>query len=276
MNHIFNWVKRLLILVCILGFNACTSRKTAEGNSTDKPASLKGVPGVVCAWDFSQELALKSKVGHPYTLMLANDLIRISELGGEMCLNIEEGGYALIPRDKCPALNFCGQQSSFTILARIYRKDKPYKQCETIAGMWNETGKKRQYCMFINLLQKNSANQVCGHISDVGGPTPGHRWARDASIGSTPVAFNTWTTVAITFNGESAKSYFNGVLDYREGLNPYAFPHELYDGGENGSDFTVAAVDRLEEMGNFFVGGISHLVVFDRALSDEEMASFTF
>jgi hypothetical protein len=262
--------------ICLLAIIIVVIITSACGVKTEKTNTWNGIDGVVCAWDFETDSPLESKAGKPYSLTLANDLINVSQLAGETCLTIQEGGYAFIPRADCPALNFSGKQSSFTILARIYRKDKPYKQCETIAGMWNETDKKRQYCLFLNLLQKQSANQVCGHISDVGGPTPGHKWARDASIGNTHVEFDKWTTIAITFDGEYAKSYFNGKLDYRDGLNPYAFPKELFDGGVNGSDFTVAAVDRLGEMGNYFVGGISHLVVFNRALSDEELASVTF
>jgi hypothetical protein len=44
----------------------------------------------------------------------------------------------------------------------------------------------------------------------------------------------------------------------------------LFDGGEDGSDFTVGAVHRLGEMGNNFVGQIGGIAVFDRALSDDE------
>ena len=54
--------------------------------------------------------------------------------------------------------------------------------------------------------------------------------------------------------------------------NPYEYPGGLLDGGENGSDFTVGAVHRSGEMGNWYVGLIGGLAVFNRALSDEEMA----
>ena len=45
----------------------------------------------------------------------------------------------------------------------------------------------------------------------------------------------------------------------------------LFDGGYLGSDFTVGAVNRSGEMGNFFVGQIGGLAVYDRALTKEEM-----
>lgn len=124
-------------------------------------------------------------------------------------------------------------------------------------------------------LQKESGDQVCGHVSDVGGPTPGHKWARDTSIGKTPIKYGEWVTVAFTFDGQFAKSYVNGRLDSREGLNAYKFNRALFDGGDDGADFTVGAVDRLGEIGNFFVGGIAQLAVFDSALSSQEIKTIT-
>ncbi|WP_192349875.1 hypothetical protein [Algoriphagus sp. Y33] len=46
------------------------------------------------------------------------------------------------------------------------------------------------------------------------------------------------------------------------------FPDGL---GENGSDFTVGAVLLEREMGNFFNGQIGGPVVFDRALTEQEV-----
>ena len=126
---------------------------------------------------------------------------------------------------------------------------------------------------FSKPIAKESGDQVCGHVSYVGGPTPGEKWATDASIGKTRVAYGEWVTVAFSFDGAYAKSYLNGKLDRREGLNPYPFEHGLFDGGEQGSDFTVGAVDRLGEMGNYFVGGIAQLAIFDRALSESEIGA---
>jgi hypothetical protein len=45
----------------------------------------------------------------------------------------------------------------------------------------------------------------------------------------------------------------------------------LHNGGPNGSDFTVGAVHRSGEMGNFFCGKIAALAVYRRALTPAEM-----
>ena len=93
----------------------------------------------------------------------------------------------------------------------------------------------------------------------------------DASIGATPVPFDTWQCVGFTYDGQAAYSYRNGRLDARPGRNPYPYPHGLFDGGPHGADFTVGAVDRSGVMGNWFAGGLAGLAVFDRALTATEM-----
>ncbi|WP_420401831.1 LamG-like jellyroll fold domain-containing protein [Flagellimonas sp.] len=249
-------------IFAIMCMFACTTN-----NNSSQPLAL---------WDFSKDKSLVSSGEVNYELTKGNELVSFQKDEATAYLNIEEGGYLYIPRKNCPALNFHGENSKFTIAAKIKRREKSYEQCEAIAGMWNETRKKRQYYLFLNLLQKESGDQVCGHVSDVGGPTPGHRWARDASIGKTPVEYDEWVTVAFSFDGKYAKSYLNGKLDVRNDLNPYKFERQIFDGGDDGSDFTVGAVDRLGEIGNFFVGGIAKLAVYDRALSEVEMADLKF
>ena len=60
-------------------------------------------------------------------------------------------------------------------------------------------------------------------------------------------------------------------MDARPGVNPYPLAGGLHDGGPNGSDFTVGAVDRGGEIGNFFCGDLAGLAVYDRALTPAEM-----
>ncbi len=264
-------MNKLYIIPIILFFFNCKEAKKEQQNSSD----IATMSNIVSFWDFGTETPFTASGKWKYTLKKGNDLVIVDEIKGVKCIDIKEGGYLFIPRKDCPALDFHGKNSKFTIIAKVNRKEKSYEQCEAIAGMWNETQKKRQYYLFLNLLQKESGDQVCGHVSDVGGPTPGHKWARDASIGKTPVEYGQWVTVAFTFDGQLAKSYLNGKLDSREGLNPYEFNHELFDGGNEGADFTVGAVDRLGEIGNFFVGGIAQLAVFNRALSEKEIETLT-
>lgn len=276
----------MLVLLVVFGCKQSKSKNEKETQDTETTSAIKEeknhaqtrdaakMEHIVTYWDFSKAQPFVSEGAVNYTLKKANDSVSLGEMKGVKCLKIEEGGYLYIPRDDCPALDFHGDNSSFTIVAKLNRLPKSYEQCEAIAGMWNETQKKRQYYLFLNLLQKESADQVCGHVSYVGGPTPGHKWAMDASIGKTPIEYGEWVTVAFTFDGAYAKSYLNGKLDSRKDLNPFEFKHQLFDGGEDGSDFTVGAVDRLGEMGNYFVGGIAYLAVFNKALTEQELNVF--
>lgn len=191
-----------------------------------------------------------------------------------------------IPRADCPQLNFTGPDAKLTIVAWVKRRFVPGQEwaCQAVAGMWNEHGK-RQYCMFLNLRIHESAEQVCAHISHVGGPTPGFKYCMDAAIGATPVPFDRWQCVAISYDGSHARAYLNGKLDHRGERNPYHYPHGLFDGGTHGADFTVGAVSRPErvemvdgkpvEIGsvqaNCFRGLLGGLAVFDRALSEQEL-----
>jgi hypothetical protein len=54
--------------------------------------------------------------------------------------------------------------------------------------------------------------------------------------------------------------------------NPYYYPDGI---GDNGSDFTVGAVQLKAGMGNFFKGKIGAIAIFDRALTDTEIDSLS-
>ena len=160
-----------------------------------------------------------------------------------------------------------------------------------VAGKWNEhqDGGKRQYGLFVSLPYYNGDSQVCGHISKKGGPTPPFPYSIDYSASPQKVIQGEWTCVAFTYDGEAIKSYYNGVFKSREpelikrtagflkdqpnGLTQIKNPYQFTDGmGNNGSDFTVGAVQLKKGMGNFFKGKIGGIAIFDRALSETEMA----
>jgi hypothetical protein len=158
-----------------------------------------------------------------------------------------------------------------------------------VGGMWNEyaSGGKRQYGLFVSLPYYNGADQVCGHISNSGKPTPPFPYSIDYSASKQKVEKGQWQFVAFTYDGKLIRSYLNGEFEarepelidhtkgfpgYAEGIthskNPYFYPDGM---GNNGSDFTVGAVLLARGMGNYFRGQIGGLAVFDRALSAEEM-----
>lgn len=234
------------------------------------------IDNLLCFWDFSEK-AGKNRVSKSgkYAYELREGKNKIARIRDGVFHNysaeIKERDWFSIPRKDCPGLNIHGENAQITVVAWVKRAKKSYSQCEAIAGIWNETNKKRQYCLFLDLRIWKSSQQVGGHISETGGPTEGYKYCMDASIGKTPVPLNEWQCVGFTYDGKQACSYLNGVLNVREGRNPYPYNLGLYDGGADGADFTVGAVDRSGEMGNFFVGQIGGLAVYDRALTPEEM-----
>jgi hypothetical protein len=246
-----------------------------------KSEAVLSTTGLITFWDFQQD-AGEPKIGrgrHAYVLEEMAGPVRRIDGGvfGPHAARLGPGQWLRAPRAHCPALNLCGPQSQVTVVAWLKREQKELipGQCEAVAGMWNETRARRQYCLFLNLRIFESADQVCGHVSGVGGPTPGQRYCMDASIGATPMAHGKWSTAGFTYDGRVAKSYLNGKLDAREGRNPYVYELGLFDGGSDGADFTVGAVDRSGEMGNWYQGAIGGLAVFNRALREDEMEKFT-
>ncbi|MGA0555152.1 LamG-like jellyroll fold domain-containing protein [Larkinella sp. VNQ87] len=248
---------------------------TNQSPVTPSAPDLLTVPNLLCLWDFSGKEPLRAKGKYPYRLQEPTGPVpRIK--GGILSaysLDIKEHEYLTIPRAECPGLNIRGKNAQVTVLAWVKRQPKSNNntECEAVAGMWNETQKKRQYCLFLNIRLHQSRDQVCGHISGVGGPTPGEKWCVDVSIGQKPVLFDEWTFVAMTYDGKEIRSYHNGAFDGRANRNPYPYTEGIFDGGEDGSDFTVGAVHRLGAIGNDFVGQLSGLAVFDRALSVDEI-----
>ncbi len=244
------------------------------------PETILKTPGLVSLWDFSEPGGQDriSRGQCSYALREVNGPVVCSPEGplSGYSAQLKKGQYFRIKREDCPKLNLSGPQAQVSVVAWVKRARKENERaCEAVAGMWNETRKKRQYCLFLNLRIYDSANQVCGHVSNLGGPTRGHKYCMDASIGQTPVPYDKWRCVGMTYDSYLVKSYLNGVLDKRPGHNPYPYPGGLFEGGEDGADFTVGAVHRSGEMGNWFTGLLGGLAVFSRALSGKEMAAIS-
>ncbi len=261
---------------------------------TPKPHGQKLIletPGLVALWDFKEptgearkaigqgEFALKEQNG---------SLSRISEgpLSGYSTQFSGDGAYLMLPNDQTGKLNIHGVKQGVTVMAWVKWTGE---QTGFVGGMWNEyqDGGKRQYGLFVSLPHYNGKNQVCGHISRTGKPTPPFPYSIDYAASKQEVPPNQWVCVAFTYDGKDIKSYFNGVFEkrkpelinhtkgfdaYPDGLiqakNPYYFPEGI---GNNGSDFTVGAVLLKSGMGNFFKGQIGGLAVLDRALGDTEL-----
>ena len=196
------------------------------------------------------------------------------------------GAYLSLANEKTGALNIFGPKQGVTVMAWVKWTGE---QTGFVGGMWNEyqDGGKRQYGLFVSLPHFNGKNQVCGHISWNGKPTPPFPYSSDYSASAQEVPANTWVYIAFTYDGTYIRSYMNGKFIAREkelilnttgfegypnGLiqskNPYYYPLGM---GNNGSDFTVGAVLLKRGMGNFFKGQIAGLAVFNRALKESEI-----
>lgn len=217
--------------------------------------------------------------GEPYTLASQAGPLDVSEdagspLGGPV-LNIPEGSWLNCPRSECPLLDIHGPDGQLTVMAWLKRERTKHGGCEFIAGQWNETNLGRQYGLFINISVWQERDQVTGHLSNVGGPTPGYKYCIDGPVGETPVPCSEWSVVAMTYDGTQGFAWLNGQLDARPSLNPYSMAGGLHDGGPDGSDFTVGAVNRSGEIGNFFTGQFAGLAVYRRALTPAEIYALT-
>jgi hypothetical protein len=249
---------------------------TIAGAGATTTTTAAGAPVPVCRWLF-QEPAGAARVSEGrHACALAERGGPVARAGdgvcGPFCAELREGQWFNLPRADCPALNLHGPQP-LSIVAWVWRAKKSFRQCEAVAGMWNETGGTRQYCLFLDLGIWSSRDSVCGHVSATGRPSPGYKYCMEAGIGARPVTFGGWHQAAFTFDGNWVRVYLDGALDYRPGLSPYFWPRTIHDGGAGGSDFTVGAVFRSGEMGNWFVGRIGGLAVYDTALSDAEIAA---
>jgi hypothetical protein len=242
---------------------------------------------LIAYWDFDGETPFTSKGGiQQHTLSpVGNISLRDDGIVSGKSLYLDGKSYLFIPYKKTGTLNV--KTNQVTVLAWV-KKDNNSK-IGFVAGMWNEyqDGGKRQYGLFVSLPHYNGADQVCGHISKTGGPTPPFKYSIDYSASAQKVPFDEWVLVGFTYDGTYIRSYFNGEFKarnpelikhtkgkpgYPNGLvqskNPYYFPDGI---GDNGSDFTVGSVLVRGGMGNFFKGYINSIAVFDRALSDVEM-----
>lgn len=270
----------LLLFLAIPIFVGCDNR-------TEVAKRLESVPDLVAYWDFAAEEPLRSS--GPTNVLLRGEgdavprLIDQGPLSGRS-LHFDGDDYLYIPYAETAALNV--QSGQVTVVAWVRWTAE---QIGFVAGMWNEyeDGGKRQYGLFVSLPHYNGRNQVCGHISFTGKPTPPFPYSIDYSASPQQVPAGEWCAVAFTYDGEYIRSYFNGEFEprkeelidhtvgfegYPDGLrqvkNPYYFPDGI---GDNGSDFTVGAVFVNRRIGNFFKGEIGGIAIYDRALSAEEV-----
>lgn len=269
------------------------SRQAPARTGSHMLKQVTATKNLVAVWDFKEkEGSMRKAFGTgKYPLKeLDGTLPRVSEgpLSGYSA-RFGNKAYLCLPNSQTGKLNIFGKGQEVTVVAWIKWTGE---QTGFIGGLWNEyqDGGKRQYGLFVSLPYYNGKNQVCGHISKTGKPTPPFPYSIDYSASKQEVAANTWVCVAFTYDGVCIRSFLNGrfearepeLIDHTKGFegypdgitqskNPWPFPQGM---GNNGSDFTVGAVLLKSGMGNFFKGQIGGLAVFNRALSEAELTLF--
>jgi len=260
-----------------------TSTPTAWADEA-KSSFILNTPDLVAFWDFQEEGGQKrSSKGGSAAIDLfekKGPVMRVSGgLFGPYSARFKRGQWLITPRKDIGALNIHGKDAQVTVIAWIKREDK--SPWQALAGVWDETRKKRQYCLFLYGTTATRADEmkrypvkdrIHGHVSAVGGPSPGEKFCITYSSGNTSIEFDKWYCVAMTYDGSHSKVYVNGKLDVWEHRNPFPYEDGLYDGGHDGADFTVGAVHRGGSWGNFFGGGMAGVAVYKRALTPEELA----
>lgn len=271
-----------VVIICVVLFFCIGCDQSSQFGKC-----LESVPNLVAYWDFAADDYLTSRGVERATLRNTGSAMPKLIDDGSACgrvLRFDGDDYLYIPYAETGALNV--QSGSVTVVAWVRWTAE---QTGFVAGMWNEyeDGGKRQYGLFVSLPHYNGANQVCGHISRTGKPTPPFPFSIDYSASRQLVPKDEWCVVAFTYDGEYIRSYLDGRFEEREeelinhtkgfegypdGLrqvkNPYYFPDGI---GDNGSDFTVGAVFVANRIGNYFKGDIAAIAIYDRALTAEEV-----
>jgi len=281
--------RTLLFLFLIFLYSSAFRKDPAAKGNQELVSKIKTTSGLVALWDFKEKGGKTRKAFGKGKFPLAEQkgvITRVKEgpLSGYSAL-FRDSAFLVLPNSKTGKLNISGKNQGITVMAWVKWEGKT----GFIGGMWNEyaSGGKRQYGLFVSLPYYNGADQVCGHISFTGKPTPPFPYSIDYSASKQALVKGQWQFVAFTYDGQYIRSYLNGKFEAREmelidhtkdfpgypdGLthskNPYYFPDGI---GNNGSDFTVGAVLLSRGMGNYFRGQIGGLAVFDRALNAEEI-----
>lgn len=253
--------------------------------SATQTERVLAMPDLVAFWDFQEEAGSPrvSRGGtQPLALHEKKGPVKRTEGGifGPYAAEIAYGQRFQIDRKDVGPLDLHGKNAQVTVVAWVKRRDK--QSWQAIAGLWDETRAKRQYCLFLNaptatrvdeMKRYPVKNRIHGHVSAIGGGTPGNKYCITYSSGATEIPLGIWQCLAMSYDGSASRVFVNGKLDAWELRNPFSYDEGIYNGGPDGADFTVGAVHRGGSWGNYFGGTMGGLAVFKRALSDEEIAS---
>ena len=271
----------------VLGFNPATHAAVSalvSGAGSQYPV-LATIPGLVAFWDFSEPRApYVSKAGSGGPLPLRNGPgSRVAKgTAGPLSQSVVFNGtsdYLYIPAAEVGPLNVgANGGNAVTVIAWWKRTDST--SVDFIAGCWDEAGLARQYGLFVDLATYGGSNKVCMHVSKTGAPTPGYPYSRDYANSNSTDPSRTGEWIAGTYDGSEARAYIEGLFEpypsYTDGLgntyakNPYSFGDGL---NSNPCSFHVGA-NEVDPTWNYAKGDLACLAVFNRCLTQSEIAAF--
>ena len=182
------------------------------------------------------------------------------------------------PRQAIGPLDVHGTDAAVSVFAWLRpRGDEPW---QFVAGVWDESQSKRQYGLFFNAAGRTlhsrahrvpAHRQVHGHVSHLGGPTPGRNVCTTYASGATELPDNAWACIGMTYDGHHARVYVNGQLDALDDANPFPYPFGLFNAGRNGAPFHVSANSVAGRMHNFLHADLAMLAVWTHALENTDV-----
>ena len=244
--------------------------------------SPAAIPGLAAFWPLDEGPGEPRRpLGDGPTLFEAAGPMETEEGGvfGDRMLRVRHGQWLEAPREALGALDIHGPEAEVT-LAAWFRRDHP-EPWQAIAGVWDESRDKRQYCLFAHarlrtldrsLERVPCADRLHAHVSDVGGPTRGKEFCHTYATGGTPAPVGVWCQAALVYRAGRVELWRDGRLDVEPDSNPFPAPGGLFNGGADGAVFAIGANSVRGAMGNFFGGVIAGVGVWRRALSVGELA----
>jgi hypothetical protein len=267
----------LYFLLSFLGFN--------EVNAQMERFDPKIKANLVAFWDFDRPVqeGWMSVNSNRYFLAFGDlPVEQVFDLGLNRDVAVfRDRAWLRIPRENLGELNIYGKDPELTVMALVKKESE--KNWQAIAGVWDESRSKRQYYVFLNASSKThqdemkrypSEGRLHGHISALGGKTPGEvAWISYASSKES-VPQQTWVWISMTYDGKQIKVFVDGKLEKDPLTNPFKYADGIYDGGTDGADFTVGANSVANKMTNQFIGKMAFLAVFKKELTAKEIQEF--
>ncbi|MBO0984341.1 Ig-like domain-containing protein [Rathayibacter sp. SD072] len=255
-----------------------TPSPTPTGSPTPPPSTTAPGSPPLAAWDFSEPFAPYYSTSGDLPLLQAGrtSATRATTPWGTG-VTMTGTSYLRIPAAQTGRLTIGATGNAVSVASWVRMADL---DTGFVAGSWKETaaGPTRSYGLFYDLGTYGGNERAAFHVSRSGGPTPGYPYSRDYAASGSTFTRNVWQLHVGTYDGAAAVSYLDGAAvaypSYTDSTgasyakNPYLFPDGL---NPVPGDFTVGGVELTRGPGNYAIGTLAKVRVWDRALSADEV-----